>query len=246
MMTAALPAAAGSQSWQAFLRDHARQMGLDITTSQAILMASHASELARWNRKVNLTTITDPAEMAVKHFLDSLVPADHLFNGATLLDMGSGGGFPGIPLKIVNPALKVTLLDATRKKISFLTQVIRLLELDDIRATRARAEEPENFPGPDRTFDIIICRALASLDRFVELALPFLKPGGRLIAMKGDYSEDKIVNLKKTPLTTDKKSSPISDLFAINTHDYRLPLAGDQRRLIILDHLRPEKAPNEN
>ncbi|MFP4040282.1 MAG: 16S rRNA (guanine(527)-N(7))-methyltransferase RsmG [Desulfosudaceae bacterium] len=245
-MTVALPAAAGSKSWQAFLRDHARQIGLDITTSQAILMASHASELERWNRKINLTTITDPAEMAVKHFLDSLVPADHLFDGATLLDMGSGGGFPGIPLKILNPTLKVTLLDATRKKISFLTQVIRLLELDDIRASRARAEVPKDLPGPDRSFDIIICRALAALDRFVELALPFLKPGGRLIAMKGDYAEDKIVNLKKMPLTTNKKNIPISDLFAIHTFDYRLPLAGDQRRLVILDHLRPEKAPDKN
>ena len=119
----------GSEKWKNIIKDGAKTMEIHIDQEQVDQCALHAVELMKWNQKTNLTTITDPLEVAVKHFLDSMAPAPLISQSSKMLDIGSGGGFPGIPLKILIPSLSVTLIDASRKKVSFLSYLIRTLKL---------------------------------------------------------------------------------------------------------------------
>jgi 16S rRNA (guanine527-N7)-methyltransferase len=175
----------GSSAWKALVRDGAGQLGIAVTESQLDLFARHAALLLHWNRRTNLTAITGPAEVAVRHVVDSLAALPCLPERGTLLDIGSGGGFPGLVLKIARPALSVTLIDAARKKVSFLAHAIRNLGLGgEIAARHVRAETLRAG-----SFDVIISRALCSLPDFIGMALPLLAPAGRLLAMKGRRAE---------------------------------------------------------
>ena len=147
--------------------------------------ACHARELLSWNRRINLTSITDPAEVAIKHYLDSILPVKWIPPVGRLLDVGSGGGFPGIPLKILLPKLSVTLIDSVRKKVSFQKHVIRTLALRNIEARHIRLEHFK----PDVPFDVIVSRAFSPLEKFVPSAAPLLAEGGSIIALKGRYAE---------------------------------------------------------
>ena len=130
----------GSKKWRDLLYEGAKQLDIQIDKRNIDKFATYALELLKWNQKTNLTAITDPVEVAVKHFLDSIVPVKIIPHQASLLDIGSGGGFPGIPLKISLPHLSVTLIDASRKKVSFLKHIIRILELGNIKALHIRSE----------------------------------------------------------------------------------------------------------
>ena len=149
----------GSKKWQNLIYEGAKNLDIQIDKRKIEKFAIHALELMKWNQKTNLTAITDPFEVAIKHFLDSIVPVKIIPSNASLLDIGSGGGFPGIPLKIILPSLSVTLIDASRKKVSFLKHIIRILELKNIDALHIRAEEFANEPGVAKKFDVIISRA---------------------------------------------------------------------------------------
>ncbi|MDM8525914.1 16S rRNA (guanine(527)-N(7))-methyltransferase RsmG [Desulfococcaceae bacterium HSG8] len=176
-----------SEEWKNLITDSAKVFDIRIDRKEADQFACHALELLKWNRKTNLTAITNPSEIAIKHFLDSIVSAPLISPGSSLLDIGSGGGFPGIPLKILCPSLSVTLIDGVRKKVSFLNYVIRMLKIRDIEARHIRAEFLAGERGT--AFDVIVCRALTSLDKFVLMALPLLAEGGMMIALKGKVSE---------------------------------------------------------
>jgi 16S rRNA (guanine527-N7)-methyltransferase len=171
------------------LQDGSLKMGGCVTDVELDQLTRHASELVRWNRKTNLTAITAPEEIAVKHVLDSMAPLPHIPLTARLLDIGSGGGFPGVVLKIMRPGLSVTLIDASRKKASFLSHVIRTLGLKDATALHTRAEALAAASQYRHGFDVIVCRALSGLDAFVTMALPLLAPEGLLIALKGKREE---------------------------------------------------------
>src|SRR6056297_2951106 len=179
-----------SRKWQDYVRQEAQKIGIDLDGTQARRMSVHAAELARWNRKINLTAITDPAEAAIKHFLDSLVPLPLIPDDSCLADLGTGGGFPGLPLKIAKPSLNVALIESTQKKVSFLKQVIRLLELEDIDVVSGRIEKMACRAEFCQCFDTVICRAFSSLEKFVEIAHELVAPGGRLIAMKRNSDEE--------------------------------------------------------
>jgi len=142
--------------------------------------------LLRENAKYNLTAITDPAEIQSKHFDDSLALLDHfdISNEANVLDIGSGAGFPGVPLKIARPDLCVVLLDSTAKKANFLRVLAEELELE-IEVVCARAEEAARQAKMREQFDIVVSRAVAPLPMLCELCLPFVKPGGVFVAYKG-------------------------------------------------------------
>ncbi len=143
------------------------------------------SELKEWNKRINLTTVVEEHAVVVRHFLDSLAPAKHLKACSQLLDLGSGAGFPGIPLKIARPDLSVTLVDAKEKKILFQRHVIRTLGLKDgICAVHGRAEALALNEKYKESFDAVVSRALSSLESFITLGLPFLKKGGLFIAIK--------------------------------------------------------------
>ena len=142
-------------------------------------------ELLRWNRRINLTAIRDPRGALEKHLVDSLTLCPLLDGRARLLDLGSGGGFPGLPLQIARPGLEVVSVDAVRKKIAFQRHVARTLHLEGFVAWAGRAEAVPDQPGWKNAFDVVVSRAFTDLPTFAALALPCLAPGGRMVAMKG-------------------------------------------------------------
>jgi 16S rRNA (guanine527-N7)-methyltransferase len=142
-------------------------------------------ELLRWNRKMNLTAISDPFEIVVKHFLDSLAVSPHLSFGSSLLDMGSGAGFPCIVLKISDPSLRVTSIDSSRKKLSFQRHVIRQLGLEGIDAVQAHLPNPHIVERYGKCFDYVVSRAFGKLGKLFHIAYPLIKDTGIIIAMKG-------------------------------------------------------------
>ena len=227
----------GSKKWRNLIYDGAKYFDIQLDKRKIEKFSIHALELMRWNQKTNLTAITDPFEVAVKHFLDSIVPMKVIPSNASLLDIGSGGGFPGIPLKICLPSLSVTLIDASRKKVSFLKHVIRMLELQNIDALHIRAEEFVNKPDIDKTFNIVISRALSSMTTFVLTARPFLKEEGVIIAMKGNVSADDIQSLRSSV----KKMHAVlmngdTEAFEISVKKYSLPFIESDRSMVTLKY----------
>src|SRR4030066_20113 len=152
-------------------------------------------ELLKWNRKINLTAIRTEKDIVLKHFLDSLSAFPYLSGISSLLDIGSGAGFPGIPLKIVKPSLVTTLIDSVRKKVDFQKHIIRRLGLRGIEAIHGRVQDKGIVKSLGGRFDIVISRAFADLRTFLILSFPFLRDGGRGIAMKGEVKDDEIRSL---------------------------------------------------
>ena len=222
----------GTNDWSNFLINQARIIEIQLDHTQNHLFAIHAIELIKWNHKINITTITDPVEVASNHFLDSLVPARFIPPEAAMLDIGSGGGFPGIPLKVILPKLSVTLIDASRKKTSFLKHVIRTLKLENIEALHMRAEDLAIQPRYINRFDVIISRALSSLDAFVLLALPLLKNRGVIIALKGEIDKSELNDLQDNVLEKMKSGGSIDRQFTISRERYSLPMINAERSII--------------
>ena len=166
-----------------------RQLGLDPALAAPLL--AYLALLARWNATYNLTAIRDPREMLVKHLLDSLAMQPYVRDLATLADLGTGPGLPGIPLAIATPALQVTLVESNGKKARFLREAVRQLKLANVQVAESRIEAFR----PEATFDAITARALATLPLILELGGHLPGPDGRLLAMKGVLPEDEIAAL---------------------------------------------------
>lgn len=168
-------------------------LDLTLTDKQKLNFSVYKQLLGEWNKKINITAITEDDEVDIKHFLDSLTPlVTGLFQGnKKIIDIGTGGGFPGLPLKIMNDNLEVSLLDSLNKRIIFLNEVISQLGLKDIVAIHGRAEELSIKPEYREQYDICISRAVASLSVLSEYCIPFVKVGGYFISMKGpDVTEE--------------------------------------------------------
>lgn len=145
----------------------------------------HMNMMIKWNEKFNLTSIKDVDEIIIKHYIDSLTVYKYIKDGQSIIDIGTGAGFPGIPLKIANITYDITLLDSVNKKIGFLKSVIKELKLINIKAIHGRAEDFGQNPKYREKFDISVARAVAKLPVLVEYNMPFVKLGGIFIAMKG-------------------------------------------------------------
>ncbi len=212
----------GSASWLGLVMNGAGQLGVEVSVAQAQALGRHAEALLQWNRRTNLTAITDAFEVAVKHMVDSVAPAPWIAPGARLLDIGSGGGFPGIPLKILRPGLSVTLIDAVSRKVGFQQHVIRTLNLSGIRAIHGRAQDlAAHGPG----FDVIISRALTSLENFIRMASPLLASGGVILAMRGKTPPEELDTVRSLWNGEEPDMEIVS---------YRLPFLEDQRSLILI------------
>ena len=219
----------GSTDWRKFIIESARGLGIEIDAVAADAFSIHASELINWNRKINLTAITRPRDIAIKHFLDSLATAGFIAEKARLLDIGSGGGFPGIPLKILKPSLAVLLVDSNGKKVNFLKHVIRTLRLKHIDALQIRAEHLSEDRRHSNSFDVIVSRALSELAPFVKSALPLLAEKGTIIAMKTEVDPEELKALRAhIPM----------DRYVLEVKNYRLPTIDRPRSLVILKHPR--------
>lgn len=228
----------GSKKWRNVIYDGAKDLEIQIGRENIDQFATHALELIEWTTKTNLTSITDPLEIAVKHFLDSIAPAPIIPPDASLLDIGSGGGFPGIPLKILMPSLSVTLIDASRKKVSFLKHVIRMLDLDNIEACHVRAEDLSGNNIFEKTYDVIISRALSSTVDFVQMSLPLLTEEGFIIAMKGRASDKEIKSVQSLIKTKSGAQENSTSNFNLVLKKYRLPHLKSERSIVILKSVR--------
>src|SRR5262249_18868550 len=166
------------------------QLGLKLTPAASGMLMAHLALVQKWNRVYNLTAVREPGEMVAQHLLDCLATVPHV-SGASLLDVGSGGGFTGIPLAIALPHLRVTLLDSSHKKTAFLRQAVIELQLDQVGVVCARAEAW----ATTQRFDLVVSRALTDLPEFVRLAGRLVAPGGGLAAMKGIYPHEEVAQL---------------------------------------------------
>ncbi len=220
-----------SHTWRQAVIQGASGLGVDVSVDQARAMGRHALELLQWNRVTNLTTITEPLDVAVKHYVDALAAAPWIGDQVRVLDAGSGGGFPGIPLAILRPGLSVTLVDSVRKKVSFLKHAIRALGLSGIDVVHGRLEDLGVLPAYRGKYDRVVCRAFSSLEAFANLTLPFLAPGGCLLAMKGPQAN------QSQDIANQKDDGSIvlgGTFFSMQIHRYCLPLLHARRSLVML------------
>jgi 16S rRNA (guanine527-N7)-methyltransferase len=228
----------GSQEWSDLIIEGAAAFDIVLSPGQTRQLAVHAVELVRWNQKVNLTAITDPFEVAVKHFLDSLPALRSIPEDATLLDLGSGGGFPGLPLKVLRPSLTITLIDASRKKVNFLKHVIRTLKLDKIEALHIRAEDLANDPLYRHKFDVVISRAVSSLGLFRRRAWPLVIDTGAIIALKGDIAKDELNELPGRGFDDGDDLQTAGCRFSVTVEKFRLPFLKSNRTIAVIHKIK--------
>lgn len=181
-------------SFQELVAKAAAEYGLQLTNGQIAAMDTYYRLLLAWNEKMNLTAITEPHEVAVKHMIDSLsCYREEIFTAAArIVDVGTGAGFPGIPLKIFQPELELILMDSLNKRLNFLREVAGNLGLQGVAFVHARAEEAGKNKQHRESYDIAVSRAVARLNVLCELCLPMVKVGGWFIALKGAQYEDEV------------------------------------------------------
>lgn len=212
--------------WRRLLNEGASAFNLQLSDKQIERFYQHMTALIAWSQKTNLTAISDPYEMAIKHFLDSIAPLSYCNAMTKVLDMGSGAGFPGLPLKIWHPDTHLTMVDAVRKKVSFLKHVVRLMGLENAQAFHMRVEDiPRN--SEIAPFDTIVCRAFGNLEYIVECALPLMSKKGQILIWKGRKPEKELQALQ--PVI----ESSSADLW-LRVESYRLPIIDAQRTLVVI------------
>ena len=194
------------------LVEGAEAFGIRLNEKQVEAFDLYLRELLKWNQKINLTAIRSEKGIVLKHFLDSLSVYPYLSKTASLLDIGSGAGFPGIPLKIVQPSLEITLIDSVRKKVDFQKHIIRTLGLKGIEAIHGRVQDKEIIQSFGERFDTVISRAFSDLQTLLILSFPFLKKGGVVLAMKGERKGEEIQLLPKGEETRYRLKKTVSFL----------------------------------
>ena len=209
----------------------AAQFSLEISGEQAVKFDTYSRFLVEYNDKVNLTRITDPLEIAEKHFVDSIAPLSmvELPQGAALIDVGTGAGFPGVPMKLVRPDLRLTLLDSLRKRLDFLSRLSEMLGQENA-LVHARAEIGGVDPALREQFDAAVSRAVARLSVLCEYCLPYVRVGGVFLALKGPELSDELADAAN--------AIKILGGGAPEVRDYCLP-TGDRRTLVVIPKIRP-------
>lgn len=178
------------------LIDSASAIDVEISSQQAEQFSQYADLLVDWNSKVNLTAITEPTEIVHKHFIDSLYLLGHISDGQSLVDVGTGAGFPSIPCLIANPTIQLTMVESLGKRVRFLETVIETLQLQADSIT-GRAEEVANNPQCREQFDVATARAVANLSILCELCMPYVKVGGKFVALKGPSGNDELKSARQ-------------------------------------------------
>ena len=185
------------EEFRSKITDKAININVQLSESKIKDFYTYMIELIEWNKKINLTAILEEDDIIDKHFIDSLTISKYIKDNESVIDIGTGAGFPGIPLKIARENLKIDLLDSLNKRINFLNEIINKLNLKNINAIHSRAEDEASKKEKRETYDIAVSRAVANLPVLLEYLLPFVKVGGKCICMKGMNIEEEVNNSKK-------------------------------------------------
>jgi 16S rRNA (guanine527-N7)-methyltransferase len=202
----------------------AEELGICLTSDQVSLFLGYLKKIEFWNEKVNLIGARDARQIVLNHFLDSIAVVPFVSEGSRLLDIGSGAGFPGIPIKIVIPSLEIMLLDSVQKKAFFMRDVIRSLGLKSIKAVYGRAEDIID-EVPRAYFDFVISRAVGNIEKVIKLSIPYLREGGRIILMRGKRG------LEEWDKIRDRLGQ---DIRLVLSKEFSLPFIGYQRVILVI------------
>ena len=205
------------EEFKKVLYEKTKQIGIELTEEQLEKFYLYMNILLKWNEKINLTAITNEEEIILKHFVDSLTINKYIEDSKSLIDVGTGAGFPGIPIKILRQDLKITLLDSLNKRINFLNEVIEKLELKNIECIHGRAEEFGKNKNYREKYDISTSRAVANMSTLSEYLIPFVKIGGKVLAMKGDKAEEELEEAKKAIKLLGGKVENIDNFYLPNS-----------------------------
>lgn len=211
----------------------------ELTELQQEEFEKYKDLLLEWNEKINLTAITEEDDIILKHFIDSMTILKHIDENSSIVDVGTGAGFPGIPVKIANPSINVTLVDSLNKRLIFLEEVIKNLNLEKIKTVHSRAEEFGQNKIYREKFDIATSRAVANLSVLVEYLLPLVKVGGKCICMKGSDIEEELQNSKEAIKTLGGQIEKIEE--------FTLPESDIKRNIIVIKKIKqtPNKYPRK-
>ena len=202
-------------------------LGVRFSVEQIEQFYKYMNLLIEWNEKMNLTAITEPKEIILKHFIDSITILKYIDDNSKLVDVGTGAGFPGVPLSIMNPTLKITLVDSLNKRLIFLQEVVKDLNLKNIEIVHARAEEFGQNKNYREKFDIATSRAVANLATLSEYIVPLVKIGGKIISMKASNAKEEINDAQKAIEVLGGKIEKIEE--------FDLPESDIGRTIIIID-----------
>lgn len=223
------------------LYEGSKELGIILDENQITQLLRYKDILLEWNNKMNLTAITEEEEVIIKHFLDSLscVKLPHIKNGIKAIDVGTGAGFPGIPIHIYYPEIQLTLLDSLQKRIKFLQEVYSHIKLDNISFVHGRAEDFGIDNQYREKYDIALARAVAELKILCEYCLPFVKVGGYFICQKGPHVEDELKN--------SKKALEVLGGEVIERIDIKLPFRDINHNIIVIKKIKqtPTKYPRK-
>lgn len=185
------------KEFEKIFKEKCKKNNIELQTYEIEKFYKYMLGIIEWNEKINVTAITDEKEFLEKHFIDSLTINKYLKNGKKLIDIGTGAGFPGIPLKIANSNLEVTLIDSVNKKLNVIKEVSKEIKLDKLEIIHTRAEDLANKSEYREQFDFATTRAVSNLSTIAEYMLPFVKIGGKAICMKGPNYEEELEDAEK-------------------------------------------------
>ena len=221
------------------MREYGKEISIEFTEEQLDKFYKYMNFLLEWNEKINLTAIIDPKEVILKHFIDSLTVLKYIKEEQKIIDVGTGAGFPGIPIKILREDAKITLLDSLNKRIKFLDETIQLLKLKNIKTIHSRVEDLGKNKEYREKFDIVISRAVANLSTLSEYMIPLVKVEGKCICMKGSDVKEEVEKSKHAINLLGGKIERIDNLI--------LPKSDNKRNIIITKKINntPDKYPRK-
>ncbi|MFR3182784.1 MAG: 16S rRNA (guanine(527)-N(7))-methyltransferase RsmG [Clostridia bacterium] len=227
------------EEFSKLISSYGKEISIEFSNIQIERFYKYMNLLIEWNEKINLTAITEPKEIIIKHFIDSLTVLKDIKGKNTLVDVGTGAGFPGIPLKIMDEEIKITLLDSLNKRINFLNEVINQLDLKNIETIHSRVEDAGKNKKYRERFDIATARAVANLATLSEYMLPLVKVGGKSICMKGSEVSEELQN--------SKKAISILGGEIENIDNFQLPKSDMMRNIVIIKKVKntPNKYPRK-
>lgn len=227
------------ESFSKVLIEKAKKVNIEIDDKKEEQFYNYMKLLLEWNEKINLTAITEQNDIILKHFIDSITINKYIEQSNSIIDIGTGAGFPGIPLKIMNQNKKITLVDSLNKRINFLNEVCKEISLENIQCIHARAEELASDLEYRENYETVVSRAVARLNVLIEYMLPFVKKGGLCICMKGPNIDGELEEAKNAIKVLGGKIKSVESFF--------LPDSDIERNVIIIEKVAetPKKYPRK-